>query len=130
MRTGSRLRVLLVENDAGIADLLEAELGAWGCHVVSTSLDHRALVLALHHPFDAVAVSLALGGSGAGALLNCLAMTAPDATLVALHADGLAPADRLPLGDVLLVRRPHGPEDVATAAIEIVAAAAQATVAR
>ncbi|HZF75913.1 MAG TPA: hypothetical protein VE033_08790 [Acetobacteraceae bacterium] len=130
MRAGSQLRVLLVENDDTVADLLETELAAWGCHVVSTSLDHRALVLALHRPFDAVVVSLGLGGSGAGALLNCLAMTAPGSSLVALHADDVAPAARLPLGDVLLVRRPHGPEEVSTAAIEIVAAAAQATVAR
>ena len=130
MPTRSQLRILLVESDDTVADLLEAELGAWGCHVVSTCLDYRALVLAMHRPFDAVAVSLGLGGSGAGALLNCLAMTAPDASLVALHVDGVAPADRLPLGDVMLVRRPHGPEEVSTAAIEIVAAAAQATVAR
>ncbi len=123
------LRVLLADSDDTVADLLEAELTGRGCHVVSTPVDHRALVLAEQGQFDAIVVALDMPKMGGAALLNCLAMVAPSANLLAVQSDAhCASRQGGPplLANAELLAKPMTREDVFEAGTKIMTAAAAA----
>jgi CheY-like chemotaxis protein len=111
------IRVLVVEDDGDVTDLLEASLGARGAEVTIVR-SHGELAGALTKPYDAALVDLSpLAGDVRGAF-DALKMFAPKARLVVItgNADGV-PAEVAGEG-IRLVRKPFEVSEIVAALLE------------
>jgi CheY-like chemotaxis protein len=110
-------RVLIVEDDVDVTDLLEASLGARGA-VVTVARSHAALGVALFRPHDAVLIDLSPIASNVRGAFDALRAALPDARLVVITGSVEALPPEVSTEGVRLVRKPFEVSEIVAALIE------------
>jgi CheY-like chemotaxis protein len=110
-------RVLILEDDGDVTDLLEASLGARGAEVTVVR-SHADLAGALTKPHDAALIDLSPIAGNVRAAFDALRMFAPNARLVIMtgNAEGLPP--EVSADTVRLVRKPFEVSEIVAALLE------------
>lgn len=102
----SGVRVLVVEDDAAVAQLLDAALAARGA-VVTIATSRESFTSAVGSgPFDAALVDLSPIAADAAGALASLRASSPDANLVLITGQADALADEILSQGIELVRKP------------------------
>ena len=110
-------RVLVLEDDGDVTDLLEASLGARGAEVTIVRT-HAELAGALTKPHDAALIDLSPIAGNVKAAFDALRMFAPNARLVVMtgSAEGLPP--EVSAEGVRLVRKPFEVSEIVAALVD------------
>ena len=109
-----RLRVLVIDDDAGIRELLEAQVSRLGYHV-SVAADGESALTALDgsRP-DVITLDVVLPGLGGLETLRVLKQRAPDVPVVMLSGHGQVPTivEAMRLGASDFLRKPFEAEEL------------------
>jgi CheY-like chemotaxis protein len=99
-------RILLVEDDDAVVELLDTALGARGATIVAVKVEHELASALASGPFDAALLDASPFAGALAAALAAVRRASPSARLVVISGSACAPAS-LPGGlDVAWVRKP------------------------
>ncbi len=110
-------RVLVLEDDGDVIDLLEASLGARGAEVTIVR-SHTELAAALTKPHDAALLDLSPIAGSERAAFDALRMFAPNARIVVMTGNAEGLPKEIATDGVRLVRKPFEVSEIVAALLE------------